>query len=214
MTFTPQVIWIAIAAVAALVAIGLMAIGVQRARTERLRQHFGSEYDRAIDRTGSRAAGERALVDRARQVNTFDIKPLTAVQRAQYRNDWVHIETRFIERPATAVVDADELVGAIMIARGYPMADFDEQAAHLSVQHPRVVDHYRAGHSVIGSEEQGSASTEDLRQAMLHYRALFADLVGSGGTDTVQDIVSQQEVTPRTGKVAERAAETETDLRA
>jgi hypothetical protein len=209
---TPQIIWMAVSILAGLSIIGLITFAAMRARTARLREHFGSEYDRAIDSAGSRVAAERELADRAKQVKTFDIKALTAAQRAQYRNDWVHIETRFIERPATAVVEADELIGEIMIARGYPMADFDEHAAHLSVQHPKVVDHYRAGHAVIGSQERGTASTEDQRQAMLHYRALFADLVGSGGTDTAQNIVPQQEVTPRTEKVVERT-ETERELR-
>src|SRR5438874_10653208 len=138
MNVNPQIIWTALAAVAAFVIIGLIAAGVRRSRTARLREHFGAEYDHAVKRTGSRVAAERDLSRRAEEVKTFDIRALTAAEREQYRKEWWAIEARFVERPATAVVQADELVAAIMTARGYPVADFEEHAAHLSVKHPKV----------------------------------------------------------------------------
>lgn len=194
MNALPQWAWIALVAVAVLVVIALIAAGVRRSRTARLREHFGSEYDHAVRTAGSRSAAEEALLARAEEVKQFDIRPLTAVESDRYRGEWKKIEARFVERPATAVVEADELVCDVMRVRGYPMADFEKHAEHLSVKHPRVVEHYRAGHSALDAHEHGSTSTEDLRQAMLHYRALFEELVGSGRTDVAQPVTTTREV--------------------
>jgi hypothetical protein len=172
----PQVIWIAAAAVAAVVIIVAIWAGARRARTAQLRDHFGDEYDRTLRNAGSRAAGEEQLVSRAEEVKTFDIRPLTAAERNRYTGEWTRVEQRFVERPTTALVEADELITDVMRTRGYPMADFETHAAHLSVKHPRVIEHYRAGHALIDSR----GSTEDLRQAMLHYRSLFDELVNEG----------------------------------
>jgi hypothetical protein len=165
----PQVLWIAGAAVAALVIILAITAGMRRSRTEKLREHYGSEYDRTMRAAGSRAAAEQELVSRAEEVKTFDIRPLTAAERNQFTNDWTRIEQQFVSRPTTAVVEADEVITDVMRTRGYPMADFETHTAHLSVKHPRVIENYRAGHALIDKH----GSTEDLRQAMLHYRALF-----------------------------------------
>jgi hypothetical protein len=172
----PQVLWIAGAVVAALVIIFAIAAGVRRSRTEKLREHYGNEYDRTVRAAGSRTAAEQELVSRAEEVKTFDIRPLTAAERSRFTNDWTRIEQQFVARPTTAVVEADEVITDVMRTRGYPMADFETHAAHLSVKHPRVVEHYRAGHALIDKH----GSTEDLRQAMLHYRALFDELVNEG----------------------------------
>ena len=172
----PQVLWIAGAVVAALVIFLAIAAGVRRARTARLREHFGSEYDRTVEHAQSRTAAEQQLVSRAEEVKSLDIRPLTAAERDRYTADWRRIEQRFVERPTTAVVEADELATDVMRTRGYPMADFETHAAHLSVKHPRVVENYRAGHALIDKH----GSTEDLRQAMLHYRSLFEELVNDG----------------------------------
>ena len=171
-----QMIWIAVAVVAALVIILAIAAGARRARTTELREHFGNEYERTVAKAGSRTAAEDLLVSRAEEVKTFDIRPLTAAERDRYTADWARMEQRFVDRPTTAVIEADELVTDVMRTRGYPMADFEKYTEHLSVKHPRVVEHYRAGHALI--EKRGS--TEDLRQAMLHYRALFEELVNDG----------------------------------
>jgi len=170
---------IAIIAVAALIIIALIAAGVRRSRTVALREHFGSEYQREVKQTGSRTAAEDRLVARAKEAKEFEIRSLTASERSRFINDWKRIEAQFVERPTTAVVEADELIREVMRTSGYPMADFEKYAELLSVKHPRVVEHYRAGHTTIDAQTHGAASTEDLRQAMLHYRALFEDIVGS-----------------------------------
>jgi hypothetical protein len=184
----PQVLWIAGAVIAAVVIIFAIAAGVRRSRSERLREHFGSEYDHTLRATGSRTAAEEELVARAEEVKTFDIRPLSAAERDRYTGDWTKIEQQFVNRPTTAVVEADELITDVMRTRGYPMADFETHAAHLSVKHPRVVEHYRAGHSLIDKH----GSTEDLRQAMLHYRALFDELVNEG-VDVQRDVRREYE---------------------
>ena len=177
MPLDPRLIWIAIGAVALLVVAGLFVRGARRSRTQQLRDKFGREYDHVITATGSRTRAERELVERAEEVKKFNIRPLTAAERENYSIQWIRVERHFVERPAAAVVEADELVADIMRVEGYPMGDFEKHAAHLSVKHPRVIENYRAGHRVIGGAP-GSVSTEDLRQAMLHYRALFEQLLG------------------------------------
>ena len=189
-------IWIAFAAVAVLVAIGLIAMSARRARTAELREHFGNEYERTVSATSDRGRAEQDLIARSEEVKTFNIRPLTAAERDRYRGDWKQVEARFVDRPTTAVVEADELVGSVMLARGYPMAEFEKHVAHLSVKHPRVVEHYRAGHATIETQARGAASTEDLRQAMLHYRALFDELV-SDGDDVAREIPVEREAAPR-----------------
>ena len=134
---------------------------------------------------GARSGTAREL---ARDVERYHIRALTAAERERYGRDWLGVERHFVERPTTAVVEADELVTAIMLIEGYPMGrDFEKHMAQLSKLYPRVIEHYRAGHRVIGGAP-GSASTEDLRQAMLHYRALFADLLYDGGLQPVRDV--------------------------
>ena len=192
MNVDPQWIWIAVAAVAVIV-IALIAISVRRKRTADLREHFGTEYDRAVRAKGSRTAAEQELIDRAEEVKQYDIRPLSVAERNRYRDEWSKIEQRFVDRPATAVVEADELIADVMRTRGYPMGDFEKHTAALSVHYPKVVEHYRAGHAII--ERQGEASTEDLRQAVLHYRALFEELVGTGGrTDVESEVRTEREI--------------------
>jgi len=190
----PLWIWVALGVVALLVVAGLVARGSRRARTESLREKFGNEYDHAVQEHGSRKRAEQDLMDRAEKVKKYDIVPLQATDRERFRRDWQKVEQHFLERPTTAVVEADELVADIMRARGYPMGDFDRHAADLSVTHPRIVAHYRSGHEVIGGAP-GSTSTEELRQAMLHYRALFDELIDDRvGNDVVSDLPRANEV--------------------
>jgi hypothetical protein len=198
----PMWIWIALGVLALLVVVGLISRGARKSRSEGLRAKFGNEYDHAVSEHGSRKKAERDLIERAEQVKKYNIVPLQASHRERYRADWQKVEQHFLERPTTAVVEADELVADIMRTRGYPMGDFDRHAADLSVTHPSVVDHYRAGHRVIGGAP-GSASTEDLRQAMLHYRALFDELIDDriGNDVVVNDVPRANEVgTPRTAR--------------
>ena len=193
MAIDPIWIWIGLAALALIVIVGLIARGSRRSRTESLREKFGNEYDHAVGAAGNRKRAERELVARTQEVEKFDIRPLTAAQRDRYRGDWQRVEQHFIERPTAAVVEADELVADIMRVQGYPMGDFEKHAAHLSVTQPRVVEHYRAGHHVIEGAP-GSATTEDLRQSMLHYRSLIDQLLGETVGDVATDIPRANEV--------------------
>lgn len=192
MTFDPMWMWIALGVVALLIVIGLFARGSRRAKSEALRAKFGSEYDHAVREKGWKE-GERELATRAEEVERYPIRPLTAAERERFRSDWARVEQHFIDRPTTAVVEADELVAEIMRTQGYPMGDFDKHAGYLAVKHSTVVHHYRAGHDVIAGAP-GSASTEDLRQAMLHYRALFDELIGDRVADRERDIPRANEV--------------------
>ncbi|HYO78246.1 MAG TPA: hypothetical protein VE010_17430 [Thermoanaerobaculia bacterium] len=175
----PMVIWIALGVLALVIVATLIARRGRRSRSESLREKFGNEYDHAVQSAGNRKAAERELATRVQEVEKHNIRPLNAAEQERYRGDWQRVEKPFIERPTTAVVEADELVADIMRVQGYPMGDFEKHAAHLSVTHPRVVEHYRAGHKVMEGAP-GSATTEDLRQAMLHYRSLFEQLSGTG----------------------------------
>jgi hypothetical protein len=189
----PMWIWIAVGVLALLVVAAMISRGARRSRSQSLREKFGSEYDHAVSQAGSRKRAEQELATRVQEVEKHQIRPLTAAEQDRYRGDWQRVEKHFIERPTTAVVEADELVADIMRVQGYPMGDFEKHAAHLSVNHPRVVEHYRAGHKVMEGAP-GSASTEDLRQSMLHYRALFEELAGGMRSDRVADVPRANEV--------------------
>lgn len=193
MTFDPNWIWIALGAVAVLVVIGLIARGMRRSRTEALRERFGSEYNHAVANTGSRTRAEQELIARTQEAKSYDIRALNASEVERFRSEWNRIELRFLERPTTAVVEADELVAEIMRTRGYPMGDFEKHAASLSVTHPRVIEHYRAGHNAIDANRDGKSSTEELRQAMLHYRELIDELLGKK-SDVIRDVPVVHEV--------------------
>ena len=199
MAIDPLWIWIGVGVIGFLIVVALFARGSRVSRTTQLRDAFGREYDHAVAKAGSRTKAERELAARAQEVNQFDIRGLTAAERDRYRADWARVEQHFVERPTAAVVEADEIVADIMRVQGYPMGDFERHAAHLSVKHPRVIEHYRAGHRVIGVAA-GKSSTEDLRQAMLHYRALFDELLGGvtatdvARTDVVRDLPRENEV--------------------
>ena len=194
MTIDPLWIWIALGAVAVLVIIGLFSRGVRRSKTESLREKFGSEYDHAVKSVGSRSRAEGELLAREEEAKKFKIRPLTASENEKFRADWNRLEMRFLERPTTAVVEADELIADIMRTRGYPMGDFERHAASLSVSHPDVVEHFRAGHSAIDANRDGKTSTEELRQAMLHYRALIDELLGGKSDDVVRSVPVVHEV--------------------
>ena len=145
-------------------------------KSKRLRERFGPEYDRAVSEAGS-GRGEARLEKIEKRVRKYDIHPLDAGVRERYLDQWRVVQARFVDDPDGTVGEADRLLGEAMAARGYPMADFEQQAADLSVNHARVIEHYRAGHAIALRHAQGQASTEDLRQALIHYRELFQELV-------------------------------------
>jgi hypothetical protein len=155
------------------------ALLARRRRSDHLAHRFGPEYERTVERSGNRSRAEAELVARERRVRKLDIVPLAPQQVQRYRMEWQGVQGRFVDNPRAAVTEADLLVRDVMMHRGYPMADFDTQAADLSVDHPVVVEHYRAAHAIAIRELHGQASTEDLRQALVHYRTLFDELLGA-----------------------------------
>jgi hypothetical protein len=170
-----------------LVVLALVAVLAVMSRRRSLRQKFGPEYDRALAEQESRAAAEKELRERERRHAELTLTPLSAESRAQYAAAWEDIQARFVDSPAEAVGAADELVTRLIAERGYPTENYEEQLAHLSVEHARTLGHYRDAHEIHLRNEKGEASTEQLRQAVVHYRELFADLLGEdpvGHTDS------------------------------
>lgn len=174
-----QTDWIIVAAV--VVAIILVAgfVWSRRRRSEHLRDQFGPEYDRAVEASGDRSKAEAELAEREKRVQKLNIRPLEPAERREFIERWSDVQARFVDDPARAVAFADALLGEVMKARGYPVSDFEQRAGDISVDHPIVVEHYRTAHDIAVRHEHGQASTEDLRQAMIHYRALFDNLVGA-----------------------------------
>jgi hypothetical protein len=169
---------LAIALVVVLVA-GLVAfLWRRKRRTARLRTQFGgSEYARAIEKGGNRRHAEAALDGRTQRVEALRIRPLAAGDRARFVASWREVQSRFVDGPAGAVTAADQLLGDVMSTRGYPIGDFDQRAADISVDHPQVLENYRTAHEIALRQTRGQAGTEDLRQAMVHFRTLFEELV-------------------------------------
>ncbi|MEO8458476.1 MAG: hypothetical protein ABI559_11785 [Chloroflexota bacterium] len=149
----------------------------QKKHTGELKGRFGPEYDRTVAESGGRKQAEADLAAREKRVEQLRVQPLTETQRQDYTERWRVTQVRFVDDPATSVRDADELVGDVMTARGYPMATWDQRAADVSVDHPQVVANYRAGHDISQAMKAGKATTEQLRQAMVHYRTLFEELL-------------------------------------
>ena len=169
------------------VAILLAVIGwllVERRRSADLRAAFGPEYQRAVEGAGSRRAAESELNARRRRVQELKLQPIPAPERERYAAAWRAVQARFVDEPAAAIADGDKLIQRVLEARGYPIADFEQRVADISVDHPKVVEHYRAAHA-IATEQAGRTGqdTEALRQAMVHYRALFDDLLGATDGD-------------------------------
>jgi hypothetical protein len=176
-------IWLVVVIIALLVLTGWLLY--QRRRTTDLQSTFGSEYRRTVEDTGSRRAAEAELQDRKQRVEALDIQPLPAADRDRYAGQWRDVQAEFVDQPQEAVEHADQLIGDVMEARGYPVADFEQRVADVSVEHASVVDHYRTAHVIASRGAQGDADTEALREAMVHYRALFDDLLGpSNGAET------------------------------
>ena len=174
-----------IVAVILIVVGAIVAFYLQRRRTEKLRQHFGPEYDRAVAEGGDRHRAEARLEERTERVKKFHLRPLSAEDRARFSEQWDRVQAHFVDAPAGAVAEADQLLSDLMATCGYPMGDFEQRAADISVEHPIVTQNFRAGHEIAVRQARGQASTEDLRRAMIHYRALFEDLVSTPKEATI-----------------------------
>jgi hypothetical protein len=187
----PAWIWIVIAAVVILIGLAVVfALANRRRRTERLRSHFGPEYERAVGEAGDRRAGEKNLVARQRKRQKLEIAALSPEARAKYGELWRAVQTAFVDDPSKSVGDADRLVTEVMRERGYPVDDFERRAADISVDHPHVVEHYRAAHTLHLAQERADIGTEAQREAFVHYRALFEKLLETGretGSDTPKE---------------------------
>jgi hypothetical protein len=161
------------------VVLGFAWFYLARRRRDALRGRFGPEYDRTVREEGSTRRAEAVLEERERKVAAFRVRRLDRDEAQRYREAWRRVQARFVDEPDEAVLDADRLIADVMHTRGYPTSDFDARAEHLSVDYGRTVNDYRIAHEIVEHRGEGAAGTESLRQAMVHYRALFADLVGS-----------------------------------
>jgi hypothetical protein len=177
----PTWAWIVIVVVAALIVLGAIAAWTQQRKRTQLKERFGSEYDRTVSERDDRRAAEKELADRERKRERLDIVPLSPEAEKKYSANWREVQGQFVDDPADAVNEADRLVTEVMRDRGYPIDDFDQRSDDISVDHPDVVENYRAAHAVYvkANDGNGGAGTEDLRQGFVHYRALFNELLES-----------------------------------
>jgi hypothetical protein len=188
--------------VLALLAVLALVAGRQR-RSRRLRERFGPEYDRTVAQAGDRKEAESQLQERTARRQRLDIVLLDPADRARYLEAWRQTQARFVDEPAEATREADRLITAVMRDRGYPVDDFEQRAADVSVDHPQVVDDYRAAQAIAAANERSEASTEDLRQALVHYRSLFEELLD---VDRADQDRADQDRPPYDGR-ADRPAE-------
>jgi hypothetical protein len=173
-------VWAVIVAIVIIVVILIAYAANQRRQRSTLQNKFGPEYDRAVTESDSRRQAEKDLLERQKRHEALNLRELEPATRERHIESWRQTQARFVDAPAEAVRDADRLVGQVMTDRGYPMDNFEQRSADISVDHPDVVENYRAAHGISLASDHGQATTEDLRQAMVHYRSLFETLLGTG----------------------------------
>lgn len=166
-----------IVAVVALLLVGLVVLAMRRSRTASLQRRFGPEYRQAIEQHGNVGKAEAELAAREKRISKLELRPIPEADRRRFAETWQAAQARFVDAPAAAVADANRLVKEVMQARGYPVGDFDQRVADVSVDHPMVVENYREARRIAEASQRGEATTEDLRQAVVHYRELFAELL-------------------------------------
>ena len=188
--------WIIIAAV---VVVGMVALGAwlfyQKKQSNKLQERFGPEYDRTVNELGSRTKGESDLKAREKRVERLEILPLAPPEAARFTEAWRALQSRFVDNPKGVVVEAEQLVRELMEKRGYPMGDFERRAGDISVDHPDVVANYRSAQAIAVRDQQGAADTEELRKAVVHYRALFDELLEV--REPKQEIIAEKRVAAR-----------------
>ncbi|MDQ1431410.1 MAG: hypothetical protein QOF40_2012 [Actinomycetota bacterium] len=170
-------IWIVIVAAVVIVLLIMVMAVMNRRRRHHLQGRFGPEYDRTLDEASNRRAAERELRERETRHDELELRPLSEASRQRYQQQWADMQGGFVDRPQVAVADADRLITDLMRERGYPVDDFDTRSELASVDHPEVVQNYRTAHSIAVRNIEGRTSTEDLRQAVISYRALFEELL-------------------------------------
>jgi hypothetical protein len=182
-------LFLGVGLVVALLLVVAAVLAARRRRSKQLAQRFGSEYERAVEEHGGRRKAEAELASREKRFEKAHVRPLADADRDRYRGLWSAVQARFVDSPRAAVADADQLIEEVMRARGYPLGDPAQRLADVALAHPQLLEHYRGACALAAESRAGSADTEDLRQAMIHYRELFEDLlearqeelVGAGG---------------------------------
>lgn len=189
--------WVVVALVVVIVVLVIAAWVIrQRRQSQELQESFGPEYDRAVSQYHSQSRAEDALLARQKRVNAMTIRPLTPEDQTLFSQAWRETQARFVDEPAAATSEADRIIANLMEVRGYPVRDFEQRADDISVHYPNVVENYRAAHEISQSSASGEASTEDLRTAMIHYRALFDELIETKATDDVKTDEAETDGTP------------------
>jgi hypothetical protein len=177
-SFNNQTLVLVVAVAAVLV--GVIAwLAWSNHQSQRLKKRFGPEYDAVVRRLGSRAKGEAELKRREKRVERFEIVPLSVADAARFSQGWTRLQGSFVDDPKGVLIEADRLVRDLLAKRGYPVADFELRAADISVDHPAVVSNYRSAQRIVSMDQRGEATTEDLRKAVVHFRALFDELLGT-----------------------------------
>jgi hypothetical protein len=184
----PKFIMLAGVVILVIAVVAWLCVQKRGSTTAGLRQKFGPEYDRAVQQQGSERKAEAKLTDRLAQVEKLNIRDLDPMERERFSKRWESVQSRFVDSPRGAVAEADDLVSSLMKSRGYPVSDFDQRAAGISVDHPGVVENYRSAHEIALRVGKNGASTEDLRTVMIHYRSLFEELA------QIPTIVDRKEV--------------------
>jgi uncharacterized membrane protein YccC len=180
--------WVLIGVGIAALAAAIVWQVVEQRRSRRLRGRFGPEYERTVNEADSRRAAEAELAAREQRRDTFELRPLPVEEQSRYTEQWQSVQAQFVDDPAGAVTRADGLIQSVLADRGYPLEDFEQRAADISVDHPSVVENYREGHRRYEQTAAGQGSTEDLRQAMRSYRLLFTELVEEGGPQREREL--------------------------
>jgi len=178
-------VWIVIV-VAAIMLLAAVWAGMRNRRSGQLKEGFGPEYDRTVDEAGSRRKAESELAERQKRHEELDVRPLSPAARDRYLDQWRDTQARFVDDPGSAVGDADRLVQEVMRERGYPTDDFEQRAADISVEHPQLVENYRSAHATAEAHTRGDATTEELRQSLVHYRVVFEDLLETGSPERME----------------------------
>jgi hypothetical protein len=173
----PKLIALVVGAILIIAVFAWLYVRKRRSTTAELRQKFGPEYDRAVQQHGSERKAETKLTDREKRVEKLTLRDLDPAEQERFSKQWQEVQSRFVDSPKGAVAEADDLVSSLMTARGYPVSEFDQRAADISVDHPRVVANYRSAHEIALRVGKDVATTEDLRTAMIHYRSLFEELM-------------------------------------
>jgi hypothetical protein len=186
-------VWIVIAVAAVVVILAIAWSAMRAKRTRALQDTFGGEYDRTVNQASNRRTAERELLDRKKQHDQLDIRPLSPESRDRYLQRWQSTQSRFVDDPRGAVAEADTLVQEVMQERGYPTKDFERRVADISVEHPNLVEKYRTANGIARASERGEASTEDMRHSVRHYRALFDELLETddASVENVDDVHSR-----------------------